>query len=280
MDALTDDGPPRRRRAPRQANPNIPTPRPGSNTPLPPKPLNPDEITAWLDYLNDALRSRRDEVVSALRMTAEMVTEIEDDELLGEVAENVRMASAFSRTCDERRTVNKRPFLDGGRAVDAWFKQFVLPLDDARFPCQRLMDNYGARKLARERAAAEAVWAAAAAEAEAATAYAAAALDAGRPAGEALDRAATAQAAAAAAQGWVDARPAELTASRGAYGAAVSVRETWYWEITDADAVPKSLMMVDPEKVKLAGKERDASGRPVAVIPGISWVSRTTVGVR
>jgi hypothetical protein len=254
------------------------------NSPAPPAPLTPADITRYLNYACDDLRDRRDELVKALVKTFASYPRIADDreDILGLCAENMRMALALGRTAEDERTTNKAPFLTGGRAVDTWFKAWAAPLLRAMEPVQAAMDDFGVRKLAREQAEALAAKALADAEADRAADAAAAALRAGRPdeASAALDRVTDAAQAAEHADERANAKPADLTRSYGAFGAVASVRQTWGWEVTDINAVPRPYLMVNPDMVKAAAKGRDAGGRPIAVIPGIKWVPTTKMGVR
>jgi hypothetical protein len=254
------------------------------NTPAPPAPLTPADITRYLNYACEDLKARRDELVKALVKTAKSYPHIADgrDDIVGLCAENMRMASALSRTAEDERTTNKAPFLTGGRAVDTWFKAWAASLLSAMEPVQAAMDDFGARKLAREQAEALAAKALADAEADRAADAAAEALRAGRPdeASAALDRVTGAAQAAEKAEERANAKPADLTRSYGAYGAVASVRQTWGWEVTDINAVPRAHLMLNPDSIKAAAKQRDAAGRPIADIPGIRWVPTTKMGVR
>src|SRR4051812_35770148 len=148
----------------------------GGNTPLPPAPLPPAEIKTWLDYDMAPLLDLRSERLTAIQAIAASFSSIDDDETLGEIAENVRMVKALVKTADNRRTDQKRPFLEGGRAVDAWFRLFGAPFDAPLAAIQAVMDAYGKRKLAAAKEAAEAEFAAAKRRAEETAAAAAAAL--------------------------------------------------------------------------------------------------------
>jgi hypothetical protein len=245
------------------------------NAPQPPKPLSRDEINEYLAYACSALIERRDELVAALREMAATYETIDDDDTLGVVAENMRMANTLRRSADDTRKQQKDPFLSGGRTVDLWFSTFGQPLSDVCEPIQRAMDAYGKRKLAAQRAAAEAERARAQAEADRQAERAAQ-----RMTSEALNAAALAAQEADRAEIKANARPAELTRTRGDYGAVASVRSTWSWEITDIAAVPRQYMIVSPDSIKEAAKQRDPSGKPVAEIPGIRWVEQTRMGVR
>jgi hypothetical protein len=240
---------------------------PGANAPMPPAPpLTPTEIKAYLDYALEQLLNRRAEICAALDNNFATHPVIEDEETLGNVAENVRMASALTKTAKARHTEHKEPYLTGGRAVDAWFKVFAQPLEQAVSQVQAVMNKYGDAKLARERAAA--VQARRLAEAEAArlAEIAAQRMEQGRSADIALENAARAADDADAAARRETAKPAALTRTYGTYGAVASVREKWSWEVEDLDRVPRKYLMVDAE--------------PTAVIAGIRWVSSTKVGVR
>jgi hypothetical protein len=252
-----------------------------SNAPPPPAPLTPAEINAYLDYAGEALKARRAKLLVAFAATVATVPRIDDDEVLGDVAENIKMARALSSTAEDRRKDHKDPFLSGGRTVDDWFKRFLSPLAEAIAPVQALMNDYGARKLARERAIAEAGRVKAEAEAKRLAEIAAKKLDAGGDAREAMDRASDAARIADKAGAQADQRASGLTRARGDFGATASVRETWKWRVTDIKKVPRAYMMVDSDAVKEAGKaDRDPSGRPLAVIPGIEWYADTKMGVR
>lgn len=256
---------------------------PGVNTPAPPRPLDAIEINDYLAYIGEALIQRRDALVAALRNMAAASPTIEDDEVLGDIAENMRMAAALSRTGEDRRKETKEPFLLGGRVVDAWFKRWLEPLSNAMAPVQSAMNDYAARKLAAARAVAAHEAARRLAIAEAAAQEAAAAMRARAPdvaVIAALDQAASAERDVAAAEARAMARPADLTRSYGTYGAVASVRQSWAWRVDDPALVPRHYLMLDDDKIRQAAKQRDASGRPVVVIPGVSFYPVTKMGVR
>jgi len=247
-----------------------------ANTPPPPAPLTAEQIKEYLDYAMTALLARRTEIIAALAATAKAYPTIDDDETLGEVAENVRMANALTRTAEDRRKTEKGPYLAGERTVDTWFKTFGAPIATALAPVQTAMNDYGARKLADERAKAEK--ARKEAEAEEARRLAAAA-EAMRAKGPNVDDALAAAAAASKdaeqAGAAAMARSSALTRTRGVYGASASVRTTWRWEVVNmADIPPEYLITsVNEEAVKQAAlASRDASGKPTIVIPGIRFV--------
>jgi len=44
--------------------------------------------------------------------------------------------------------------------------------------------------------------------------------------------------------------------------------------------VPRKYLTIDSAKIREAMKTRDKLGKPVAMIPGISWVTERSLGVR
>lgn len=257
----------------------------GRNTPPPPAPLTPAEIRAFLDFQMEQLLARRADILAILADMREAYPTIDDDDALGIVAENMRMAHALTRSAEDRRKGEKEPFLSGGRAVDAWFKRFQEPLDTACQPVQAAMNAYGTRIEAERRAQAVeaqrlAEQAAAQAAAEAADLLARATPPVEQELNQKFDRAAEAAQAAELAGEQANARPAAFTRTVGDYGAVTSMRSSWAWEVENIDLVPRAYMMINADAIKAAGKPRDAQGKPLAVIAGIKWTRSLKMGVR
>jgi hypothetical protein len=80
---------------------------------------------------------------------------------------------------------------------------------------------------------------------------------------EQLDAAIAVEAEAEKAAAVVAAKPAELSRSRGDYGAVASLREHWTFEVTDFTQVPREYLCVDQPTV------RDAIKRKVREVPGL-----------
>lgn len=251
-----------------------------SNTPPPPAPLDTAQIAAYLDYAGSELVARRNELIKALVANAKKYPRIDDDDVLGRVGENIGLGKKLTVAAEQSRVGTKQPFLDGGRAVDAWFKQFLAPLTVAYGPVQSAMDDYAKRLLAKRRAEQEAERKRAQAEADRLAEIAAAAIDKGGDADVALEQAGAAAGRAEQADAAASARAPDLTRSYGSYGSAMSARESWSWEVTDEAIVPREYMMISPDAIKAAGRVRDRSGKPTKVIPGIRWISSTKMGVR
>jgi hypothetical protein len=251
-----------------------------SNAPPPPAPLAPEQIRQFLDYESDVLRQRRDELIAVLKDTISAYDSLTDDDLAAEVGENLRMAGALSRTLEDRRKTYKKPFLSGGQVVDDWVRAFADPLRQAVAPVQKLLDDWGSRRLRTAREAARAEHAAAQAEAERLRHEVGAALSRGETPTVLLQQAADAAEAAEKAAARAEGRSAPLTRNRGIFGAVMSVRERWEWTVTDLDQVPREFLMVDPAKMRAAMEARDDSGKPTASIPGIAWTEREEVRIK
>jgi hypothetical protein len=253
------------------------------NEPQRPAPLTPQEVVEWLDFELTALLSRRAEIIDNLKLMVAAHPTIENDIEQGLAADNLNLARSLSSAAEHARIGQKAPFLEGGRAVDGWFKRFAAPLDEAVAPLTRAMLAYADAKERRERAAAQAEARKAAEEAARKAREAEEAAKAGVFSDDALDAAEAAERArqeAREAEQQAKGKPADFTRARGDFGAVASVRQSWSWEITDVSKVPRKFMTVDPAKIKDAAKDRDASGKPTAVIPGIRWVANRTIGVR
>lgn len=251
-----------------------------TNAPPPPSPPTSPQIIEYLDYAGTALKERRDLLVTALTADAKAHPKIDDDDVLAEIGENMKMRSAFARTADNRRKDEKEPFLTGSRVVDAWFKTLLTPLDTAAAAVQKIADEYAQRKVREAREKAERERKIAAEEERKALEAASEKLRAGQDAQAALDHAATAAEAAEAAEKTAAARAPDLTRTRGVYGAVSSAREKWRWELRDISKVPREYLMVNPDAVKAAAAARDERGKPTTVIPGIDWVVDTKMGFR
>lgn len=251
-----------------------------SNAPAPPAPLDAAGIAAYLDYAGIELLARRDELIKALVANAKKYPRIDDDDVLGRVGENIGLGKKLALAAEQTRVGTKQPFLDGGRAVDAWFKQFLAPLTLAYGPVQSAMDDYAKRLLDKRRAEQEAERKRAQAEADRLAEIAAAEMDKGGDADRALEQAGAAAGRAEVADAAASARAPDLTRQYGSYGSPMSVRERWKWRVIDITKVPREHLMIDPDSIKAAGKERDRSGKPTTIVPGIEWYVETSMGVR
>ena len=80
---------------------------------------------------------------------------IDDDETQAKVADLVLLLQKCIKAGKEAHKKEKAPYLDGGRIVDATFKQATDVLDQAKKLLERRMSDYAGRKAAAERRAAE-----------------------------------------------------------------------------------------------------------------------------
>jgi colicin import membrane protein len=243
-----------------------------------------EQITAWLEYEFAGLIGRRDELLKALQTTDAAHASIADDEALGTIAENRRMAETLVRTAETRRKEAKQPFADGSATVDTWFKRLAAPLDAPLRSLRSKMDNYSRRRLEAERArrAAEAAEKAAEARRQAAIAAAALAEGPGREATARLAEAAGAAQEAERAERKVDAKAADHTRAYGPMAAVSSMRTRWVARIEDEAAVPREFLSVDMTKVNAAlrAAPKAPDGRPMIDIPGCAIEAEMSTQVR
>jgi hypothetical protein len=220
--------------------------------------MTPEQIRAWLAFELEPLLTRRDEVLAALTASLEAAPTIENQTQLTAYADNLKMAKAILKTADTRRTEVKRPFLDGGREIDAWFKGVTSKLDEPVRAIERIMGEYQARlaREARERAEAEARRLREEAEAKAAAATAAlfgddadAEEDAGRGM-QAVEDAQSAAQRAEVAQKLADGTPGDLVRATSDLGTTVTAQERLEVVVVDATAVPRQFLVPDERAIK------------------------------
>lgn len=258
-----------------------------TNAPVaPPQPLTTKQVREWLDFSGQELLERRDDIIPALAATLQAHPTIADgdEDTAGLLAENIRIAEVLVRDINAERTTAKKPYLDGGRAVDDWARVITEAVTRVLAPVKAVATAFAIRKADLARAEAQRI----AQETEAAAAAAAAkAREAtskslfGITATQALEEAAWAADAARNAQNAARAKPTLASRTVGHYGAQASLRTTWNWEIEDFDKIPLEFLQVNDEAVKAAMKQRDPiSGKPTRVIPGIKWKETATLGVR
>jgi hypothetical protein len=244
-----------------------------SNEPPPLTPLTPEQIVARLDYEFPELIRRRDELLAGINAFLSVNPTIVDASAQGRAAENRRMFQALSVSAENKRVEAKAPYLAAGKALDAWFKRAIDPLEAPMAKLFARMTDFGLKVEEERRRIAEEAAAAARAEADRAAEEAAKALlleiDSAQ---DRLDEAVEAEQTAARAEQHAAAAPAEHSRVRGEFGAVASLTRRWKWREVDHNLIPRDLMDVSSAKVvaliTLAGM--DAKGVPKAVIPGIT----------
>lgn len=211
---------------------------------------------------------------------------ISDDETAGKISDYIKQIMAACKNAEGARIAAKEPHLEASRAVDGFFtKGIVDPLMALKRRVEAKLTRYLQEKAAREREARmEAERKAREAEAEArreADARAQAlrterdletAVAAERAAHEAsANRIAAAEA--------VNAKPAEMSRTRGDYGSVASLRTNWDYEVSDMAAVPRAYLMLNDAAVKAHMKAR-LKDQPPAPIAGINFYEKTSAAVR
>jgi hypothetical protein len=255
----------------------------------PAAPLTPAEIHAWLDFDLEPLRARREELLAASARWLAAHDAIDNDDAQGEAAENRRMISALLKAAEDRRKERKEPFLEGGRAVDAWFngtklapsKGFSAALERLRGQFTALMTPYAERKAEEARLAAAAIAREAEEKAQRAVEAAIQAMGSAPPADVdvAVERATEATAEAAQAERGAAASLADRSRVHGEFGAVASLRTRWKYRITDEALIPRELMSPDPAKINAAivTAGKDADGTPKAKLGGITIYAERSV---
>lgn len=203
---------------------------------MPPEDTHPISDRLMEQY--DALNIRQEELLDAVERVPAV---IEDDETAGKIADFIKQLTACHKNAEKARVAEKEPYLAAGRAVDGWFKKITEPLAKAKKTVEARLTVYQRKKADEERRAREeterqAREAAEKARREAEERAAALAeesdLDAAVEAEEAANRAAE---AAAEAERSDDAKAAELSRTRGDYGAVASLRTHWTFRDLDRD---------------------------------------------
>ena len=268
----------------------------GHNAPPPPRPLDAEQIRAWLDFEFASLRERVGELARALAEQIAAVPQIDTEEQMLAFADNLRMAKAASRTAEDRRKEAKAPFLDGGREIDGWFRELMEPLGAPMAAIQRVLDAYQARVAAEKRKAAEEAARRAREEAARAAAAAAATVFSDAPSEDAEDAVAKAQRAAARAGRAEDTAagsPADLVRTHSDLGTVATAKETLEFEVVDEASIPREYLVVDHSRIRAALRAMFATPEakaelrrrleaqpPQQPIPGVRITIKTVALVR
>jgi hypothetical protein len=261
-------------------------PGPGHNLPPSPTPLTLPQITEHLEATQAALKTRRNTLLAKLQEIVTEIPTIDDDEVWAAVSDNMALVDKLNQEIERQREATKKPFWEGGKLVDRWFKGITDSLAAPMQTLQQRCNDYVNRKAEAKRkaAAAEAARLQAIADEEAAKARAAlrsSSPDAGQALGTAADAATQARKATDLATG----KAADLTRTHTDSGVTASAKTTWGYEV-DLPALVRavnqgtasiSLLTWNEGAIKEAARARDpTTGEPLAVIPGIRWVSTTT----
>lgn len=237
-----------------------------------------DALRARLAEANEKLLSRADELLAAEgRLPA-----IDGDDGAGKASDYIKQVTACAKALDTARVGAKEPFLEGGRTVDGYFKKIADPLLGLKQRVDRKLSEYLRAKADAERRAREEEARIQREEAGKREAEALAAMATAAPAAAeiATDAAIASQATAAQAQKAAEAKPAELSRTRGDFGAVASLRTEWTGEILDRDTLDLAALR---QHIPLDALERavrafvKAGGRELA---GAKIYERSTAVVR
>lgn len=252
----------------------------GHNAP-PPDLLVGDALRMALENANVTLRGRAQQLVDA----ESRLPEITDDEVAGRVADYIKQLTSAAKTADTTRVGVKEPYLEGGRNIDGFFKGIIDPLLTVKKRVEAKLTAYLRDKAERERREREAAEQRAREEAERAAAAARAAAEKIETAAdlhtaiEAEDTAHNAAADLASATKAADAKPADLSRTRGDYGAVASLRTTWTFEVVDMALIPREFLMVNEAALKAHLKAR-LKDKPPAPVAGVRFYETTNAVTR
>lgn len=178
---------------------------------------------------------RKDDLLAA----ASRIPAITDDDLAGRASDYIAQIKACAKAADAARVGEKEPYLEGGRAVDGFFKAITSPLEDVEKKVKQSLTVYHREKEAEERRRRMEAERIAREEADAKRREAEAAAKVLRDQ-QSLDDAIAADKAARLAEAdavkatqAAEAKPAELSRIRGEYGAVSSLRTDWVFDGLD-----------------------------------------------
>jgi hypothetical protein len=274
---------------------NDTSPTIGHNLPAPyvPESLDAAEIQRELEAHNQDLLDRYGELLAGLeRFDAAVGATISDDETLTRTGAFILQLRDCAKEANARREAAKAPYLEGGAAVDGFFKAGIsAPLEQAIARLAAMQTSFNNAKAARIRAEAQAKARAEAEEADRRRREAEAAerekrkaeiaaakakndaerAEAQRQAAEAKARADAAReeqeralVAESAAAETAKASAADLTRTRGDL-ALTTTRTIWKFEIEDLSKVPLAYLTINTPVVLAAIK----GDRGLRSIPGI-----------
>lgn len=190
-----------------------------------------------LEAATEGLRVRRDELLAAVERVP---PEVDSDDLAGKVADFVKQLMAVHKAAEAARVGAKEPHLEASRVVDGYFKAITEPLFAAKQKIEARLTLWQRKKAEEERRRREAEERARRKEADRQAKEAADAAKAAVTGEGTVDQAITSDALARQAEADVEAarksaaaKPAELSRTRGDYGATASLRT--FWDFRDLD---------------------------------------------
>jgi hypothetical protein len=194
----------------------------------------PDDIEILRSNLaetNGDLTDRRDELMASVER---MPATVEDDEMAGKFADQIKLFTACTKAAEDRRKTTKEPFLASGKLVDAFFKGIGDPLGKAKKDIEGRLHTFNVAKAAEEKRRRDEEERQAREEAAQREREMAERAEADQATEADLDEAVAAEDRAQQATEDASANAADMSRTRGEYGAVSSLRTTWAGEITDA----------------------------------------------
>lgn len=208
---------------------------PGHNQP----PLDADPLRERLQSDHEALCSRVEELLAAVERVPDEVTEA----TAGKVSDFIKQLTGHVKLLDTTRVGEKEPYLAGGRNVDGFFKPLTDSLDGAKRLVEGRLNIFLRQKAEEERRRREEEARLQREEAERLAAEAARREQEAKDA-TTLEEAIAAEEAAKNAQAdrlkaeqAAGAKAADLSRTRGDYGAVSSLRTFWDFEVEDIHKV-------------------------------------------
>lgn len=233
------------------------------------------------DEYPDLIRRKDDLLAAANRMP-----DVTDGEIAGKVSDFIVQLKACAKAADTARVGEKEPYLEGGRAVDGFFKSIISPLEEVEKKVKHSLTIYHREKEAEERRRRMEAERIAREEAEAKRLEAEAAAKALRDQ-QSLDDAIAADKAAKLAEAdavkaaqAAQAKPADLSRIRGEYGAVSSLRTDWVFDGLDRHQIDLEALRHHFTTAAVEAAIRafiKAGGRQ---LPGVRIYETTTANVR
>lgn len=194
------------------------------------------------------------------------------------ISEAIRQCYEFEKVAEGIRVQEKEPYLQGGRSVDAYFKNLIDPIAKTKMRLQTKRTEYdiAVERAERQRREEEARiererWAAAAKEAA----------EAIRNKAAAEERAVVAEQRAEEAVQATKATSADLTRTRTDSGVVTSLKTVWDFEIVTPKDVPRKFCTPEPGLIRAAVKAAvQPDGSNTLEIKGVRIFQRKVSQVR
>lgn len=231
------------------------------------KPQTPEEVVAWLNDTCADLVKRGAELVAGIDRFKATYPTIPSEDIQAKATDFAGRGGALSRflaVAENRRKLEKEPYLAGTRAVDGFFKGLCDNIEQGETLIRQRMTVFATQLENDRRETARKEAEAAKARAEEAVKQAAATM-----APEHLDQAASLAHAAETAETHANARPAEHSQVRGALNptATSSLRETWTFEVANKMALMQAIVapsLYDPDLVERMSARLTKAGNGLA----------------